>query len=269
MLTIPFVVYSHTDNLDCLEIATDYLTDFKNKILIINESDIDLEKWSAHYEQILLYKDNQQYGAKLYETLTNIKSDYILFSHEIDILLNKNIQVLNKLVDYAKLNQIDRINLQPSGHNGPEFTKVDLYLPINKWDVTTTPAIETLYISEQKGVTTYRYNVNPCIANVKSFTKMVENFKETSYRDMEDLPVQQYCENLKVCNLYKTSLEECGYFKCVSEYKFFHITHHRAFVRFDPHKPVTKFGQSYKDCSVEYQNIVSKYKLLEKSRNFA
>lgn len=268
MIDVPFVIYTHTDNLDCLEITTDYLKEFQNKILIINNTDIDLQKYKTEYSEIIFYNDNLQYGGKLYSTLKNIKSDYILFSHEIDILLDKDTRVLNKLIKFAKDKNIDRINLQPSGHNGP------IYIGVNKdkdplfWLETLEINPEFLYVSEQKGVTTYRYNVNPCIVKLESFVKMTERFQNTSYRDMEDLPVQQYCESLSIYNLHSEKTLECGYFKCVQEYKFFHITHHRAFVRYDSNSPTTKFGQSYKDCLVDYQNIISKYKLLEKPRNF-
>lgn len=268
MLDIPFVVYTHTDNLDCLDIATDYLKQFDNKILIINNTDVNLDLYKQEYSQIIFYDDQMQYGGKLFNTLKHINSDYILFSHEIDILLDKDIKALNALVKYARFKNADRINLQPSGHNGPLYTKILINQQPSSWEETNDPNTDDIYLSEQKGITTYRYNVNPTIANLKTFVTMVENFQNTSYRDMEDLPVQQYCEPLKIYNLHKNKTEECGYFKCVSEYKFFHITHHRAFVRFDPNSPVTKFGQSYKDCLVDYQNIISKYKLLEKSRDF-
>jgi hypothetical protein len=268
MLDVPLVVYTHTDNLDCLNIATDYLKEFDDKILIINNTDINLDQYKLEYRQIIFYEDQMQYGQKLFNTLKQINSDYILFSHEIDILLDKDIKTLNALIEYARFKNIDRINLQPSGHNGPLYTKVLKNEHPSLWEDTETFNTEDLYLSEQKGITTYRYNVNPTIVNLKSFIDMVGNFQNTSYRDMEDLPVQQYCEALKVYNLYKNKTEECGYFKCVSEYKFFHITHHRAFVRYDENSPSTKFGQSYKDCLVDYQNIISKYKLLEKSRNF-
>lgn len=268
MLQIPFVVYSHTDSLDCLRIATDYLKDIKNKILIINHTTNNLEEITQNYQQVLFYNDDLQYGGKLYTTLSQIKSDYIFFIHEIDILLNKDIDTLNQLVQFAKINDIDRINLQPSKNNGPLYTKVSKSSSPQDWETTTTPDTENLYISEQKGINTWRYNVNPAITKLSTIVEMAKQFQNSCYRTIEGHDTQLFYEPLKVYNLHKHESLWCGYYLCVSEYKFFHLTHQRSFIKWDPSNPVTQFNQSYKDCLKEYQNIISKYQLLKGTRPF-
>ena len=39
---MPYVIYSHTDFLDILLVQTHYLKSCKNKILLINKSDLEL-----------------------------------------------------------------------------------------------------------------------------------------------------------------------------------------------------------------------------------
>ena len=66
------VVYSHTEYMDVLKIQTKHLSNYKNKILIINKSD----KYEIYneYKDIIYYDDSLPYASRLLE-LKNISDE--------------------------------------------------------------------------------------------------------------------------------------------------------------------------------------------------
>ena len=97
MLT--YIVYSHTEFLDVLLTQTHYLKAYNNKVLLINKSDKDLSDLYSNYKQVIFYDDTLPYASRIL-SLSDLDLDYILFIHDIDIVITKNDKVINHFVDF-------------------------------------------------------------------------------------------------------------------------------------------------------------------------
>lgn len=88
----------------------------------------------------------------------------------------------------------------------------------------------------------------------------MEKFKDSTYRTIEYVDTQTFCKKFNIFRLYSEKFLECGYMHCLDFFKFFHISHRGNILIFNSSK-TTEYGQSYIDASVEYLDIISKYKL--------
>ena len=86
---INYVIYSNTDYLDILKIQIDFIKDLKNKTLLINQNDLELSNLYENFNEVVFYNDSEPYASRLLN-LSKLGYDYILFIHDIDILININ-----------------------------------------------------------------------------------------------------------------------------------------------------------------------------------
>lgn len=273
---LTYVIYSHTDFLDMLQIASDYSKSIENKILVINESDVIPEDIKSNFKEIIFYDDKLPYTTKISKILPKIKSDYILFTHEVDIILNVDEDIINKLVDYMVFEDVDRIDLQPNeGNTKGRYVKILPNENSSEWPVYENirdPYNQLTHVDYYLGLHTdprsYIFNVNPSIWKLASLLELFTKFEGRTYRNIEYDDVQDYCTKYKIYNLYSRYVLHCGYLKCLPFYKYLHITHYQRLLRFNG-RFVDEFGQSYFDASKEYINIVNKYNLKEGKRPFS
>lgn len=271
-----YVIYSHTDFLDILNIASDYTKHIDNKVLLINENNILPENIKSNFKEVIFYDDNLPYTSKIAKILTKIKSKYVLFTHEVDIVLNNDQMVLEKLVDYMELKDLDRIDLQPNGGNNNGFyvkilkdnEVIDWPIYENIKDEWNQLNQEDYYLSEHTNPRSYIFNVNPSIWRLSTLIELFTVFNGRTYRNIEYDDVQDYCTKYKIFSLYSRNVLHCGYFKCLPFYKYLHITHYQRLLRFDGNFR-DEFGQSYGDAVKEYTEIVYKYNLLQGKRPFS
>lgn len=258
-----YIVYSHSDFEDILKISSDYLSIVKNKTLLINKNDKNLSEIYSKFNNVIFYNDELTYSDRLNNSLKYIDAEYILFTHDIDILLNKDDIILNKLVKIMQLENIDRIDLQVNGSDTTKtFIKISKDNDINEWERLNIDNLNDYdyYLGLHTDPRTYIYNVNPSIWKKSSFKELMLKFKTRTYRDIEYDDVQDYCTKYKICNLFSKKILECGYFKCLSFYKYLHITHHGKLLRYDGTSK-TEFNQSYIDVNEEYSKIIINYNL--------
>jgi translation elongation factor EF-1beta len=131
-MDLTFVMYSHTEFLDMLEIASDYASNIKNKVLLINKTNENIDFILSKFDKVIYYDDNLSYTDKVAETVSKINTKYILFTHEIDIVLNMDVNVIEKLCQFMELTNVDRIDLQPNGGNDKGiYYKIDG--DVDKW----------------------------------------------------------------------------------------------------------------------------------------
>jgi hypothetical protein len=206
-----FVIYSHSDYSDILKIQTDYTSNINNKILLINEEFNDSEILSQ-YSKVINYKDNQQYSDRLLN-LNILESEYILFIHDIDVLISYNQEFLTSCLIKMKDENIDRIDLQ--------------YYPDNysKNRIEVSYFNDKIEIVKQENINNYIYNVNPSIWKLSSFMDLMSTFTNRTYRNIEYLDVQVYASKLNIYKLFNDSFLSVGYYNCLDVFIFLHITH--------------------------------------------
>jgi hypothetical protein len=269
-MELTHVFYSHTEFLDMLKIASDYSKDIKNKVLLINDGEIPSEI-KDNFDTIIYYDDSLSYSDKLVTSLSKVQSKYILFTHEVDVILNYDKKIINKLVDLMQLKDIDRLDLQPNGGNSGCFIKIDEDADVTEWSDITPSELndDDMYVARHTDPTTYVYNVNPSIWKTTSLIDVFNTFRGRTYRDIEYDDVQAYCVNkFIIYNLHSVNQKKlCGYMKSLPFYKYIHVTHYRRLLRFDGSFR-DQFGQSYIDAAEDYTNIVNKYNLKEGNRPF-
>ena len=256
-----FCVYSHTDYIDILRIQTDYV--FKASFptvesllppgvrgymtLFINKCDYDEHAdIFLHYDRVVFYDDTKPYASRLLECLNQITDKYILLIHDIDILLN---------IDYNTVNQFYRFLEDNS------YDRVDLKYTNNFWSplVVEWPDHD-IRLVKNDNIGDYIYNVNPSIWNRESFIKMLNIFPDKTYRDIECHDVQVFCQkNFNTFRLNSSNLVRCGYFACVPQFQFLHISHGGKLLPLNS-SFITHDGQSYADIKDIYIDILQKYK---------
>ncbi len=272
-MDITFVIYSHTDFLDMLSIQIEQVSAIKNKILVINENEICSAEVYSHFDRVLFYKDSDPYGTRLLSTISTIKSKYLLFSHEIDILLAYKWDTVGKLLDWMDSKSVDKIDLRVIDelkYDGSyEFTKIDDHLAPSEWTTTNLEGIDdhSTYLTFRTDKNTYRYNVNPTLWKTSAFCDLLTFAQNKTYREIEYDDTQEYMKNFSVANLHSRKILQCGYFRCVDIYKFFHITHYGLLVN-PNQQSTTEFNQSFADCTVQYHKIIEDHNLKNRSRTF-
>jgi hypothetical protein len=213
MHELTYVVYSHTDYLDILSIQTEGLK-YTDKILLINKSDKDLDYLYSKYNQVIFYDDSLPYASRLL-SLRCLKNEYILFIHDIDIVVKKDDSYINHVKNYMVEHLIDRIDLQ-CRRSWDLYNRERLSIEFDNLNVE---------LRAQKNINNYIYNVNPSIWKLNVLLDIMENFKNETYRTIENESVMKYCLKYNIYKLYSDNPIKCGWFSCLSFFQFIHITH--------------------------------------------
>jgi hypothetical protein len=244
---INYVIYSNTDYLDILKIQTEFTKNLKNRTLLINQNDLELSNLYENFNEVVFYNDHEPYASRLLN-LSKLGYDYILFIHDIDILININEKTIDDLIDFSRKNKIDRIDLQ-------WFDKS--YNPNSKIYNLETQEYK-FELVKQDNPNGYIYNVNPSIWKLSSFIDLMFNFRNENYRTIEGYQTQLFAKKLEIYKLYLNPYLECGYFKCLPFFIFLHITHGG--------KLLPKENESNgltQAIQIEYEDIIKKFKFNE------
>ena len=209
---IPYVVYTHTDYLEIVNVQTYYLKNQKTKILLINKNNLNLDSLYNQYSKVIFYDDALPYASRLL-ALKDLDLDFILFIHDIDVVIKQDQEVLDNLLQMAKSDNIDRIDLQQDPT--PEINSNTQRIKIR----------EDLCLIKQENPNNYNYNVNPSIWNLATFLEVMTKFSNETYRSIEIGAIQSYMTEFKVYKLYSEPYLQCGYFKCTPYFTFLHLTH--------------------------------------------
>lgn len=217
-MKIPIIYYSHTEYLDILKIQVDHISKDDNKILFINKNELKLENLYKKFDRVIFYNDNLPYAERLL-ALKDLDYEYVLFIHDIDIILEKDDKILDGLTNLAKSKNLDRIDLQynyEGTNRGYHEIEIDL-----------GDENKNFSLIRQVEAPTYIYNVNPSIWKLSTLLNIMERFSYCTYRTIELEDVQNYCinNNYKIYKLHSEKILKCGYFTCLEFFKFLHITH--------------------------------------------
>lgn len=238
------VVYSHTEYSSVLQIQTDYTDNYMKRLLFINTpTSTEYDDIFSIYSSVHYYNDTLPYASRVLSLLDNVHTEYVLFTHDIDILLYSDHDTLNKLLNVMVTHNLDRVDLKYW-----EFSSNNIYVD------------EQITLIQQRNTSDYIYNVNPSIWKTRTLAEILHKFSDRNYRTIESMDVQSYCTKFNVFKVHKSPMLKCGYFNCVDFYKFLHISHSGKMLNLNDSN-VTEFGQSYEDVAHEYRHIVSKYNL--------
>lgn len=249
-MELTYVFYTHTSYSDVMNIQLDYIKGIDNKILVINNN--DNHYLLNNFKRTIFYDDNQPYSQRLLKLISEINDEYILLMHDNDILVEKDDSLVLKCLDMMISNVYDRIDFQVGG---PGFTGHEELIQIDDDG--------KFYLSRNNNPNCYIYNVNPSIWRVSSLKKILENFPNESYHDIEHPGVQSFCvsNNFKIFKLMGKETLMSSPFTILPFFQFIHITHQGNFL------PITNNNLS-ENLKNHYANIITKHNLLEGSRKF-
>jgi hypothetical protein len=268
---INYVIYGHTDYLDVLNIQTDYSQNKGHLTLFINENNLELTDLYEKYNEVVFYDDKDTYATRVLSCLKKINYDYILLIHDIDIILKSDDRTIEKLFDFLRTNNFDRVDLKFSDkiNQSTKLIKINNLVDISKWEQISINEIEKKnnipYLIDQDDVTNYIYNVNPSIWKRESFIDLLSNFRHKNYRTIEELDVQEYSKKFKIFKMFSNKKLNCGYFQCLESFVYLHISHNGKLLPLNMNF-VTVYGQSYGDISNEYIKIVENYNLINSNK---
>ena len=255
---INYVVYSHTDYMDVLNIQTSHIKEQKNITLFLNSNTLELGELYSKYKNVIFYDDSKPYATRLLMSINKLDCDYFLFMHDIDILLNVDNSVLDGFLPLMVEHSIDRIDLKHTDSiDHPEVISIDDGFSFGS---SAMMVDGKNYMIKQTNPNNFIYNVNPSIWKKDSFMDLLNTFPDKTYRTIEGMDVQNFSTKLNVYKLHNKNYKYCGYFTCVEFFIFLHISHSGKLLPLND-TFTTVYGQSYNDISVEYTNIVNKYNL--------
>tara|TARA_Y100000593_G_C4249522_1_gene306411 strand:+ start:165 stop:1016 length:852 start_codon:yes stop_codon:yes gene_type:complete len=230
MLT--YIVYSHTSFIDALKVQTHYLNSYENKILLVNKSDEDFSDLYSNYKEVIFYDDTLPYATRLLE-LKRLELDYVLFIHDIDVVINRNDSTMEYMLDEMKKLDVDRFDLQyqnirRTGNTTGHLIDIDLK-PTGKAELKIPHGWENpkdlrFYLTKQDDVNFYIYNVNPSIWKMSVFMEIMTHFKNETYRSIENQQTMQFCKKYNIYKFYGPHIL-CGGMGCLPFFQFIHITH--------------------------------------------
>jgi len=259
---INYIVYSNTAYLEILKIQTDYMFGKGSLTLFINSNDLNLEELYGKYDNVIFYNDEDPYALRLSTCLKQINYDYFILIHDIDILISINNEKIKNIIDFSRRNNFDKIDLKFIGIT-TTATTINTSGDIKSWkiiDSNNNIVHDELYLMRQHDPNSCIYNVNPSIWKRNALIEIMDKFNTETYRTIEKMEVQNYCTKFKFFGLYSTTKLLCGFYNCVKDFVFLHISHSGKLLQ--PNEACTTvYGQSYKDVATEYNQIISKYKI--------
>ena len=264
---IPYLIYSHTEFLDILLTQTDYLKSYDNKILLINKSDMKLDDLYSNYSKVIFYDDTQPYATRLLK-LSELDVEYGLFIHDIDIVINRDDSVIETLVQKMIETDMDRLDLQYQNIRRTTNTAGELIdMELKSTDDTElqipfqweNPNDLRFYLTKQDDANHYIYNVNPSIWKISTFMELMTEFKNESYRSIENQPTQEFCKRYNIYKLYGPYVR-CGGMGCLPFFQFIHITHGGKLLPIE--------GSNLDNSLIsKYQSMITNYSL-DETRSF-
>ena len=163
MITIPLIVYTHTDMKDVWPMffgqLKKYIGDTKIYVAVNKEDEL-----LSEYNQII-YDDSKLYTQRWVEILELIEEETFMFMHEDMILFDKvDFQSLEKYIGYVKDNLAESIKLILAGDKFDEWS-VDKTLVTNQYA---------------------KFSIQPTITQKKIFQQLVENLPPLNIWQFED-----------------------------------------------------------------------------------
>jgi hypothetical protein len=268
---LTLIIFTNSDYHYLWNVIDDYInkidSTYLKKILCYNDnyssnnsSNLEFPK---KFDDYIPYNGNINYSKRWIEILPKITTSHILIVHDIDIILNLDLDKLAIFFNMVKYHNIDRLSL--SLFLGSEIINSELSNNSNMNN-------NKYYICNLKNVVNTRhyvpYDVSPSIWNKNTFLQLISLFPNETYASSEqNQNLQFYCRNnLKCYGIHTFADNTCYYPKYCrglvysNIFQFLHITTKSQLLL--PY-------EIYMDCKTELLEILKKYNLENKiSKNY-
>lgn len=223
MKDILYTVYSHTEYLDVLKVQVEHMKPVQNKVLLINGGSHIPDEILREFKKVIFYDDKLPYASRLL-SLKNLDEEYILFMHDIDILLSRDQELINELPSIMKKENIDGLDLKVKLHQA-DWKPYEIYSEVRQRKIQlrkqTDPKSQNIYVQQ------------PFVWKLSSFMGIMENFPQEAYRSIE-YNVQEYASTLNIYKLFpspecRIALDSdeyicCSRFDCLDFFQYLHVT---------------------------------------------
>jgi hypothetical protein len=169
-------------------------------VLLTNQ----VPKIPLRFDTVILYDNTLNYSKRVLQGLLQLDSEFILFYHDIDILLRYSPNEVMELVHCMQKSGIDRIDLQYSTLKEEDSIQ---------W--------KDMYLTRSDS---YVYNVNPSIWRRSVLIDIMTQF-DKPYRAIEDTEMQLYCQRFNIFKMWSQTKVHAGYFHTTPLFVFLHLTH--------------------------------------------
>lgn len=244
MTKISLLIHTHSDYSYLWRVIQDYTKDIKiNKILAYNTTS-DIDQLPSCFNQYISYNANTNFARRIVKILEQLDDDYIFLVYDVDIIINFDLNVLQKYIEIIEENNIERVN--SSLFNGASqihkdgYALCDLNKPLKCKSNHFVPI-----------------DCAPVIWKRESFTKLLKLFPNESYASLElNKDVINYCKkNVKCYGIQYTPNLQIKYNRGLTMchlFQFLHITTKGRFL-----KPFSV----YMDYEKILHQIVKKYNI--------
>jgi len=203
------ICYSHSEYEDILKIQHAFLKSHMVPITLFTNKVPAMD-----FDHVILYDDSLNYSKRLAHCLSQITDEYIIFFHDMDILIKYDQSSIKKLLSLMKEQSLDRIDFQVRKLNERDT------IPFED-DIILTRRPHN-FVNEDL----YYYNVNPSIWKTSALLDIMNKF-DKGYRDIERVDTQYYVrQKFKIYKLYTPLKINAGYFNTTKLFCFLHITHY-------------------------------------------
>lgn len=241
LLDITFITYTHTDYQDIWPLTFQGINKLSpipmRKVLAVNTNSISVNTGGL-YDEILVYDDTLQYPAKVAQILEQVKTTYVFFVHDIDVILDFNTTQFNLLFDIIQSYDIDRFFF---GLFKPAGEKIE----VGRF-ILTEAKNSPIYI--------HPYDVGPSIWKRSVFLEMMLKHKTETYRTIESSNIQSDLSEYR-CFAFAPSLYYNAYFQLArpvsSDFVFCHILAHGKWFPF----------YVYMDLQLQLKSLIERYKI--------
>jgi hypothetical protein len=231
-MDICLVIYSHSDYDDVLKVQNDFIKDIPlKKILFTNN-----EPNKHNFDKVILYNDKLNYTKRTEQCLKQINTKYILFCHDIDVILQYNHFIISKLYDLIEKHNIDRLDLGYAYNNDKEET-IDFD--------------DKHRLIKNTNIKNYIYNVNPSIWKTSVFLNIMDKFDE-SYRNIENV-AQEYTSQFNVYKISTNDIVHSGYYNITNLFVYLHITYHLRLLSLGKNNLDPELKEIYKKIRENYK----------------
>lgn len=194
-------LYTHSDYFDILPIQLEYFDKLvANKIYLLSN-----ELYQGCKYKTLLYDSTTPYATRLLKSLEQIEDEYIILTHENDVLIQFNPLFIEDIIQIMSTNKIDSVELKHDARGGDP-------IPINS-EISLVKKIE------------YFYNVQPTLWRRERLLILLNKFGEKPYRTIEGGDVQNYMrENYKTYTLSCKDRLRSIWYELPIGYCYLHLT---------------------------------------------
>jgi hypothetical protein len=220
-------------------IINDLTQNFGEVIVFLNDSkDFEFNK----NIKLIYYNQENSYTDRIMSLIEKIDTDYFLLIHDVDLILNFDINKFSKYLDLVIKENIDRLSLGVFDNKKSEIVYDDLH--ICKLDYNISKNFFT------------PFDYAPSIYKKKTIYNFYSNFKGESYRNLElNTNAQSYVyDNLLSYGIQKNNNIDLVYhrgFIYTKDFNFLHLTVAGSFLE----------TNTYFDLSDVFLEIKQKYEL--------